>query len=296
MDPLSGTGESVVNDLVNTLFATGADSVAADYLAFLAKRVPKDLAQQLDLDGQPDISMPSSKISAEDLVEPLSTGAFPTTKLWEMVNILGYILIGYSNEEGEKEAGIRPPSQGKETDPFKMVYAASLYLYCFIRNEAGPGATGYSYVLRVLATGSSRLDVQSRLQVARFLFSLVPMLPPNASDDPAPLSGFLLTISLVVASVFHDLAVYAEQAMQAENFAQEWKNWHGELVESEKEMTEFMNLIHGDRAPVRSDVHPIEALNAMWSDFYGRTGKMRQDADRLLRGIQGEKRGELGFE
>lgn len=278
-----------MNDRVNSLFATGAAFVAADYLAFLAKRVPNDLAQQLDLDGQPDIGMPSSKICAEDLVKPLSTGAFPTTKLWELVNILGYILIGYSAQEGEKAAGSLQPLFKKDQDPFKMLYAASLYLYCFIRNEAGPGATGYRDVLRIMAAIPPRMDVQSRLQVARFLFSLVPTLPPNASDEPAPLSSLLLTISLVVGSVFHDLAIYAEQAMQAENFAQEWRELHVATVESEKKVDESMKLVHGDQAPVRTFVRPIEALNAMLSDQFGRTGKMRQDADRILQGMQGEK-------
>ena len=231
------------------LFPVHAGFAAADYLSFLAKRVPKDLANQLDLDGQPDIGMPSETVTAADLVKPLSSGVFPTDNLSAMTSLLGYILIGYGFELAENPSDV---------DPYKVIYAGSLYLHCFVSGGGAPPASGYPGGIHVLVTASLKLDVPSRLQVCRFLGSLVPMLPPGSTDEPAPLSGLLLGLSLIIGSILGDVSVFTERVIKSE------------FLETDEEyMREYA-------------FEEFAVLKKLLVDVFGVSGKLREGADRFM--------------
>jgi len=253
-----------MNDTASMMFPIDADSVAADYLTFLVERVPKDLADQLDRDGQPDIGMPSETTDAADLVRPLSVGAFPTDKLRDVAAILGGIVIKYVIKQEIRLGRIGLTGELDDDDPYKMIYAASLYLYCFIRGGGLPPASGYLDAIRIVATIPLKLDVHSRLQIARFLASLVPMLPSDATDEPAPLSTLLLALSLVLGSVLSDLGVFAEQTIKSEHLLDAW---------TKEQAAEAASGLSYNR---------IAFLKDLLSDMHGLSGKVRQSADRFL--------------
>ncbi|MBN1911977.1 MAG: hypothetical protein JW818_19805 [Pirellulales bacterium] len=211
-------GPDEMRHLDAALFPDAPSQIAADYLAFLAARVPKDIAEQLDTDGQPDIGMPHQTVTIEDLLAPLSSGVFPTENLYGLADLLGFIVIGYNTLIDENEGNLAP---------YKMLYGASLYLYCFLGNDREPSASGYPCATRVIISVSAALDVPSRLQVCRFLASLVPMVPANETDEPdweTPRSVLLLTLAMIVGGILSDLGVLAEHAMESEHLHQEWND------------------------------------------------------------------------
>ena len=116
-------------NLGDTLFPAAGSFVQADYLAFLSQRVPKDIGKQLNDDGQPDLGW-SKSIGIDDLMRPLSSHSFPSRELREMAGILSYTIICYRNVLEEQPA---------RHDPYKLIYAISLYLHCFVRGQ-GPEA------------------------------------------------------------------------------------------------------------------------------------------------------------
>lgn len=235
------------------LFPVHAAVAAADYLAFLAKRVPKDLAIQLDDDGQPDIGMPHQTVNVADLVKPLSSGVFPSDNLSHMTDLLGYILIGY---------GVGPAADPSSVDPYKMIYAGSLYLHCFVNGGGSPPASGYVGGIHVLVTASLKLDVPSRLQVCRFFASLVPMLPVGSTDEPAALSGLLLGLSLIIGSILGDVSVFAERVMKSE--------FLGTDAEENREYA----------------FEELAVLKNLLVDVFGGSGKVRRGADRFMVAIE----------
>jgi len=257
----------VINRRGNVLFPINVGSVAADYLAFLAERVPQDVAEQLYRDGQPDIGMPAQTVDVTDLVRPLSSGTFPAEKLAHITGLLGYIVTSHEIGFDENRSG---------DDPYKMIYAASLYLYCFISGGGVPTASGYLAAIRIMATVSLKLDLQSRLQVCRFLASLVPMLPSGSTDERAPLSSLLLTLSVIVGSIVSDLGMFAEHTMKNEHIGQEWRK--------EQEAEEA-----GEPA-----CHRIVVLKQLLLEMFGASGKVRESADRFLLAIaegEGQEKG-----
>lgn len=252
-----------IERIADALFSVDVDSVAGDYLAFFAERVPENIADQLHHDGLPDIDMPSSTVDAGDLALPLSSGEFPAQNLLNLTSLLGYMIFCYESELEENRS---------KHSPHKLIYAGSLYLYCFISAGGVPEHSGYLACLRMMATVSLNMDVQSRLQVSRFLAALAARLPLGATDEPAPLSGLLLTLSLVVASVLSDLSVFAEHTMRCEDIAQEW----GEDV--------------GDEEVHRSGSSRTVVLKHLLLHMFGESGKVRQAAMRLLAPTEGGKR------
>ncbi len=286
---MSETGSSL-----DTLFATSGGFIEADYLGFLAQRVPKDIAAQLFDDGQPDIGMQSETVDVADLarpqtvdvadlVRPLSARAFPTEKLLEAALLLDEIAIGY-------EIGL---DDGSKDDPYKVIYAASLLLYC--RTYAAWVSEGMAYMraLRVVATVSLKLDFESRLQVSRFLGSLVPMLPSGSAEEDqedaplssllltpsfedAPLSSLLLTLSVIVGSVVSDLSIFAERTMKSERIEQAWSGrfdeqaWsrteeENELLQSEEWTQAWQEQFAPLREILRDDPVLLQKLSEPWN-------------------------------
>lgn len=245
----------VVKAGTERLFDADSRSVAAGYLAFLATHVPKDLAEQLHHDALPDIDMPSEIVDPADLVAPLSSGAFPSEKLWNIAGLLAYTIACY-----EMEIEHNP----SEHDVYKVLYATSLYLYCFISGGGVPEASGYLAALHLMARLSLNLDMESRLQVSRFLASLVLMLPSGSTDEPAALSGLLLTLSIIVGSIVVDLGEITGETMRREHIKHEWsKEQLGELSSKR-----------------------IMILKQLLAEMYGIPGRVRQAADRFMSGIE----------
>ncbi|NLE37273.1 MAG: hypothetical protein GX621_04535 [Pirellulaceae bacterium] len=238
-----------INRLSAMLFCDVPGSVAKDYLAFLALRVPENIEEQLKDDGQPDITMPHQTVRIEDLVNPLSSGAFPADNLFDLASLLGFIVIGYEIAIEAKE---------RDEDAYTMIYAASLYLHCFITGDMEPTASGYLHALRVMTTMSLKLDLPSRLQVCRFLASLVPAAPldpPEVDTPEAPISSLLLVQAVILSSIVSDISVLAEHVAGIEHLHDEWKSWHSTSV------VELRNLV---------------------SQAFGPAGRIRNAADRLF--------------
>lgn len=251
-------------DSRNMLFSMSSGFVEADYLGFLAQRVPKDITDQLYGDGQPDIGMLAQTVDVTDLVRPLSSKAFPAEKLADIAGLLGYIVIGHEIGVDENQS---------EDDPYKMIYAASLYLYCFIRGGGVPVASGYLSAIRIIAAVSSKLDLESRLQVCRFLASLVPMLPSGSTDEDAPLSSLLLTLSIIVGGIVSDLSVFAEHTMKSEHIEQAWSESQ-EWIASQETAEAWKSIYNR-----------ISAIKQLLLEMYGASGMVRQGADRFLLAI-----------
>lgn len=248
-------------DSCGLLFSMSSGFAVADYLGFLAQNVPKGIAEQLFRDGQPDIGMPSQTLHADDLVRPLTDREFPSEKLPEIAGLMGYIVIGHEVRLNEKES---------HDDPYKMIYAASVYLYCFLRGGGMPIASGYLSAIRVMATVSSTLDLQSRLQACRFLASLVPMIQVGSTDEDAPLSSLSIALSLIVGSIIRDLSCFAAHAMKTERIDQAWSKTP-DWIDSQETADAWETIYQ-----------QISALKQSLLALYGEAGDVRHAADRLL--------------
>ena len=246
--------EPDTNDLIaERLFSVHTGFVAADYLAFLAERVSKNLARQLEFDGQPEIGMPSQTVKVADLIKPLSSGVFPTDKLYDMTDLLGYILMCY---------GDSPEKRSNEAYLYKVLYVGSLYLHCFVSGGGGPPTSGYLLGIKTMVTVSLKLDVQSRLQVCSFLSFLVPKLPAGSTDEPAPLSSLLLGVSLIIGSILSDVGVFTEHVMK------------GEFLAQEDEMIREWAF------------EDLAILKNMLLDQFGVSGKVRKVVDKFMMAIE----------
>lgn len=256
---------NAINNLGNTLFPAAGSFVEADYLAFLAQRVPKDIETQLNSDGQPDLGW-SKSISIDDLMHPLSSHSLPSRELQETASILSYIIHCYMHALKEQPA---------RHDPYKLIYAISLYLHCFVRGQ-GPEAGAYTAALAILADVSARLDLETRLQVCRFLGSLVPTIYAEATtvsallNEPTPASSIVLALSIIASSVVSDLSVTTENTMKSESVGSAWAA--------------------EEAYPTTSSYQGILIMKRLVSEMYGPSGKVRQVADRFLPAIEDGKK------
>ncbi|WP_460182207.1 hypothetical protein [Thermopirellula anaerolimosa] len=241
-------------------FNVDPQRVDADYLAFLAERVPKDLVEQLHGDGQPEIDL--DRIPPASLVEPLSSGVFPRDEKErrELEQLLWHMVFYYLIDE----------EKGTIVDPYKLVYAMSLYLHCYILGGKDPPPDVYLDALRLLVTACAKLDFQTRLHVCRFLGSRITMLPPDPWDAVGAVSGLVWAIAVVLGSLVEDLAVFAEAAAREEAIEQKW---HPD---------EFAR----PETPKRKD--------RLLRELYGPSGRVRQAADRLLTALGGPRNGDTG--
>jgi hypothetical protein len=238
------------------LFPTAEMFREADYLSFLAARVPTDLADQLSRDSWPDLSL-NKVIDIADLVRPLSSHSFPSDKLYDIADVLSFTLMCYQNRLAEDDS--------ENPDPYKLAYAASLYLHCFIRGHGKPRDGAFTPALSMLASTCVRLDLQTRLQVSRFLGSFLPVLRTEDIGEYAPLSSVLVVVSIILGSIVDHLAVMASDAMRSEHIEQAWKEGEGE-----------------ERAP--SD-EAISDMKRSISEMFGPQGRLRRSADKFLSAI-----------
>jgi hypothetical protein len=125
-----------------------------DYLRFFASKASSEWLDELTNDGGVDLNL-NRILDADDLLKPLNTFAFPTEQIQDLDSLLVSFVIGYSLEENEA------------TDVFKVVYIASLYLYCHAMTPDTTGITGLACAL--IAQHVIQLPLEERLQVARFL-------------------------------------------------------------------------------------------------------------------------------
>lgn len=259
-----------INEICKMFFKESNEKADADYLAFLAKKVPKDLDEQLQCDGAPDLSA-SKEIDVTDLMRPLSSLAFPTDKLGEFNSIMEYIVISLGTSILEY-----PNSD----DPYKVIYAASLYIYC---NLCGPNALEtqvYFDALAILASICIRLDLETRLQVIRFLGAFVPImrseldkmaLPISKHHNDyvpvalAPLSSILIAMSVIVSSILNDLSLAAENTMKSERIRFAWSK---------------------EETATNTTYELIAILRQLIFEMYGISGKVRQSADRFLPALE----------
>ena len=235
-------------------FAVNTGRVDADYLAFLAERVPKDLVKQLYEDALPDIYL--DRRPPETLVEPLSSGVFPQdeNERWEIENLLRYVTWGYDLSE----------QRGEYEDPFKVVYAMSLYLHCYILGSKDPPPDPYLTALRLLVTAAGKLDFQTRLQVCRFLGSRITMLPPDPNDYVGAVSGLVWAIAVLLGSLVENIAAFGEAIANEENIKEKWHQ--GE---------EYM------------DPERVKKIEQLLREMYGAQGRVLRAADRLVSALGG---------
>ena len=246
-----------MNDAYHRLSSNPGGFTETDYLAFLARRVPQDLGEQLTRDAHPELML-DEYVETVDLMRPLSSHSFPAdcdsrvVAVFRLAGILEYTLSRYilDIEKGAHHA-----------DPYKQVYIASFYLYCCLRGAI----RGREYVgaLLVLVKAAGQVELEGQLQVSRFLGSLIPLIPGADVADPAPLSSILIALSLIGATIVSDLSVRAERAMCEEGFVQAWTREQEEFEEG------------------YPCLDAMKALRQVVSDFFGASGKVEQIAFRF---------------
>jgi len=249
------------NHLWRLLFPTTEMFREADYLSFLAERMPKGMADQLSRDSEPDLSL-NKVIDIVNLVRPLSSHAFPSEKLYDIADVLSFTLMCYHCRLGENNSD--------KPEPYTLIYAASLYLHCFIHGHGRPQDGPFTPALSMLANTCLRLDLQTRLQVSRFLGSLVPAMRIEDISEYAPLSSVLVLVCLILGNVIEQLAVLVGDTIKSENIGQAWEEAEGE-----------------ERAP--SD-EAISELKRFISEMFGRQGRLRRSADQFLLALGGRER------
>jgi hypothetical protein len=125
-----------------------------DYLRFLAGKASSGWSAELTADGGVDLDL-SPIFNAEDLLEPLKTLAFPVEEIQDLDSLLVSFVISYSLEEAEA------------INAFKVIYIASLYLYC---HAITPEVTGIaSLACALIAKHSVKLSAKEKLQIVEFL-------------------------------------------------------------------------------------------------------------------------------
>ena len=185
----------------------------ADYLSFLAARVPTDLAAQLSHDSGPELRL-NKNIDIDDLLRPLSSGAFPTDNLYDIADTLSFVVVVNSIVYNDKRRSL---------NPYTVIYATTLYLYCFIQGHGKPDIGPFMQALATLARICVELDFETRLHVCRFLASILPALRTIDIEEPAPLSSTLVVIGIVLGGIIEQVLQLTKEAMQRENIGQKWK-------------------------------------------------------------------------
>jgi hypothetical protein len=247
-----------MNDAYQALFPEAGGFSEADYLAFLSQRVPECVDEQLTRDAHPDLML-DDFVSVSDLMRPLSSRSFladrvpRSTAAFRLVGILEYTLVGYE---------LKIERNANRDDPYKHIYVASFYLRSCMQGDVSSDV--YVAALLVLVEAAAQIDIEGRLQVSRFIGSLIPVLPHARVADPAPLSTALIALSLVTVSMVSDISSITEIAMREEGFAQAWRKEEEDA---------------GDEG------HPIlEAMTALRQSVvtsFGASGKVEQIANRF---------------
>ena len=247
-----------MENIFQMFLSTQASFSETDYLAFLSKRVPQDLAEQLTRDANPDISI-SKYINVNDLVRSLSSYSFPAGPKQNSINVnrladmLDYTIIGYF---------LDLVNHHEQHNPYKQVYVVSLYLHSCIHGEMRSSI--YVGALLVLAKACRQLDFEARLQISRFIGSLVLIIKQKYVSDPAPISIILVILTTIFAGIVCDINSLIEHAMREEDFAGEWRKAEVEYEDKDLSLDE------------------IRALRQSLSEFFGISEKLQEIAKNFL--------------
>ncbi|MFN3706614.1 MAG: hypothetical protein ACK4WM_11555 [Thermoflexales bacterium] len=130
-----------------------------EYLRWLAGKSSPEWRHELTIDGGVELDL-HTEIEVSHLLDPLVELRFPTNRLEEIDGILESVLIGYS-------IGLE---EGEAIGDGKLIYVASLYLYCHVMTSKSVGVTSLACAL--LAQQVMRLSPSERLYVFRFLLWL----------------------------------------------------------------------------------------------------------------------------
>lgn len=241
----------VPQENLKRLLATPVSSADSEYLSFLARRVPTDLVHQLNRDLQPELKL-SQSIAIDDILGPLSSGSFPNANLFEFTSLLNEGIFYYN-------VCIR--EDPNSDNPFKLVYVVSLYLKGLV-DACGKGfSRAYPLAIGILARTASKLDLESRLQVARFLSRLIPDIAVTDTDvEYIQTSSAIMTLSILLASILVDLSEPTAETMTAEHIHDAWQDDDLGMLSNLK--TAFCNLFapSGDLSKAISLVFNASAL------------------------------------
>lgn len=226
----------------------------AEYLSFLSRRVPRDLAEQLTRDAHPELLL-DEYVGVADLMRPLLSHVFledcdyRSTRFFRLATILEYTLSGYALDIEHERS---------RAEPYKQIYIASFYLYCCLHGAYR--SREYLPTLLVLVNAVKQVDLDGQLQVIRFLGSMTPLVPGASVADPAPLSCMFIASSLILANTLTEISLLAEHAMGEEGFLEAWR----------KEENEYLRAMH--------------IVARLTREFFGESGKVEGIA-RCFRGV-----------
>lgn len=246
-----------MNGAYERLFPTPSGFDESEYLAFLSRRAPQDLSEQLTHDAHPELML-DDHVEVADLTRPLSSRSFladsgsPSTPILRLAGILEYTLSGYA-------LAIR--ENAHRTDPYKQIYIASFYLHCCLQGPVR--SREYVSALLVLVEAAADVALEGQLQVSRFIASLIPKVPKASVADPTPLSTALIALSLIAVNTVGDLSLLTERAMHDEHFTEAWTKEEEECEEGDPSLD------------------AMKALRRAGSAFFAVSGKVEQIAERF---------------
>jgi hypothetical protein len=141
------------------LLSAASDFSEREYLRWLVGKSSPEWRHELTIDGGVELGL-HTEIEVSHLLEPLVELRFPTDRLEDIDGILESVLIGYS-------IGLE---EGEVVCDGKLIYVASLYLYCHVMTSKNIGVTSLACAL--LAQQVMRLSSSERLLVLRLLLWL----------------------------------------------------------------------------------------------------------------------------
>lgn len=235
---------------MNNIFQSSVHNVAKSYMAFLRARVPADIEQQMYYYAELYMPYEEFGISLEDVMRPLKSGTLPGDKHFWLASALG---------DGVTRLNLGL-NMGDEKHPYLVIYLCSLYLYCYLAAGKSPEASGYKTSLWLLITVCATSDIETRLQVSRFLSALVPMVPSHSYDVECHRSSLLVSLILILSATLVDAADVCHRTMIEENVVANWDYRHRIVLEHEI----------------------VAKLQSMVERYYGAGGDIQKAAEQLL--------------
>jgi len=208
-----------------SVFACNYEEVTRSYLQFLQKQLPHDIAQQLHADVEPEITLMRGKVTPEDLVSPLLTSRFPEENLYHLADLLAFAVACDAPV-------LRERADLPDERLYKSIYVASFYLHCVVIGDCDAPHCYYLGLANLIAV-CKHLNVETRLQVVRFLASLVPFFPREGIDPETPETGLLVSCATILGGILVAVARSAEAAMREEDFEAAWELDADDYTESD---------------------------------------------------------------
>lgn len=245
------------------LFPSTSGFIEADFLAYIAERVPPDIRDQLSRDASGELQLKEligRPVRVDDFVLALSLRRFPTRDTCvspiDLTSMLDWILLGYNMDLTEDRF---------RHDPYKLIYVATLYLHCYLHLSS---SGGFLYPLKVLVIACARLDMEGRLQVSRFLGSLIPILNQRYVCEAAPSSAVVIAMSIILADVVSDLGRLAQHCARTEGTNILWKREEFEDEDPNWEAIQFLShsaidMFGSDGAVYKSCARIAEIVEAI---------------------------------